>query len=346
MSQNRFNTGQPMVKKGTNNIKKQNQGCCSGDQHADHTHDHNHSHEHDHGHCHHHDASALSPAKFRFVTLLNLIITLAEFVGGILSGSLALLSDAVHNLSDTVSIVISYIAHQLSKKQNDTKRTFGYKRAEVLAAFVNSASLMIICVFLIVEAVKRFYHPEPIQGMIMLIVASIGLISNLLSVVMLHTGSKQNMNIRSAYLHMLGDTVSSVAVILGGIAIVFWKIYWLDPVLTILIALYIAKESLSIVKSSSNIFMQGAPELSLEEIKEELEKIEEIVNVHHVHAWMINENTIHFEAHVDIQDRKVSDLKPIYDKIEKILEEKYGVNHITIQFECGMCENQALINHK
>ncbi len=308
-----------------------------------HTHDHHCNHSHHH---HHHlDPEEVSPAKFRFVTLLNLIITLAEFIGGIVSGSLALLSDAVHNLSDTVSIIISYFAYKISKKDNDLKRTFGYKRAEVIAAFINSTSLIIISGFLLIEAGKRFFAPEEIKGWVMLIVASIGLVSNLISMLLLHTGSKHNMNVRSAYLHMLGDTISSVGVILGGIAIVFWKIYWIDPLITAIIAIYIARESYFIIKSTTHIMMQGAPEISLEEIKKDLTELPEIKNIHHVHAWMINENTFHFEAHVDVNDQKISELNPLYEQIHHILNEKYEINHITIQFECERCENKELIQN-
>jgi cobalt-zinc-cadmium efflux system protein len=324
--------------------------CCSEHYHHEEKHDHHDhsscSHGHDHsGHHHHHiDAELISPARFRFVTLLNLIITLAEFIGGIVSGSLALLSDAVHNLSDTVSIVISYLAYKISKKENDAKRTFGYKRAEVIAAFINATSLIVISVFLIFEAVKRFFNPEPIQGYIMLIVAAIGLLSNFISMLLLHAGSKENMNIRSSYLHMLGDTVSSVGVILGGIAIIYLKIYWIDPLLTIIIALYIAKESLHIIKSTTNIIMQGSPDLSIKDIEKDLTSIPEIINVHHVHTWMINENTIHFEAHIDVKDKMLSELNSLYDQIRVLLSEKYSINHITIQFESDRCENKELLH--
>lgn len=314
---------------------------CSHNPTEDH-HDHQCSHSHHHHH-HHLDPEEVSPAKFRFVTLLNLIITLAEFIGGIVSGSLALLSDAVHNLSDTVSIIISYFAYKISKKDNDLKRTYGYKRAEVIAAFINSTSLIVISGFLLFEAGKRLFEPEEIKGWVMLIVATIGLISNLLSMLLLHTGSKHNMNVRSAYLHMLGDTISSVGVILGGIAIVFWKIYWIDPLITAVIAVYIARESYFIIKSTTNIMMQGAPEISLEEIRNDLTELPEIKNIHHVHTWMINENTFHFEAHIDVNDQKISELNPLYEKIHHILNEKYAINHITIQFECERCENKELL---
>ncbi|HOQ80082.1 MAG TPA: cation diffusion facilitator family transporter [Candidatus Cloacimonadota bacterium] len=307
-----------------------------------HLHDHDHNH-HDHHHHHHIDPEAISPSQFRFVALLNFVITLAEFIGGFLSGSLALVSDAVHNLSDTISIVLSYLAYKISKKTNDHKRTFGYKRAEVIAAFINSTSLIIISVYLLYEAGKRLYNPEEIKGWLMLIVATIGLISNLISMLLLHKSSKHNMNIKSAYLHILGDTISSVGVILGGIAIILWKIYWIDPLVTALIAIYIAKESIGIIKTTSNIIMQGAPNVFLPDIQEDITKIPDVENVHHVHAWMINENTFHFEAHIEVKDKMVSELNPIYDEIRSILTEKYNFNHITIQFECRLCQNKELI---
>ncbi len=323
---------------------KQNESHHHHHECSDHHHSHNDSCEHSHHHHHHVNPAEISPLKFKFVTLLNFIITLAEFIGGIISGSLALLSDAVHNLSDTVSIIISYYAYKISKKNNDNKRTFGYKRAEVIAAFINSTSLIVISGFLLYEAIKRLFVPEEIKGWIMLIVAGIGLISNLISMLLLHTGSKHNMNIRSAYLHMLGDTVSSVGVILGGVAIVFWKIYWIDPLITALIAIYIAKESFSIIKSTANIMMQGAPDISLEAIQKDLTDLPEIINIHHVHTWMINENTYHFEAHIEVNDQKLSEINPLYHKIHHILNEKYSFNHITIQFENERCENRELLN--
>ncbi|MDY0152064.1 MAG: cation diffusion facilitator family transporter [Candidatus Cloacimonas sp.] len=298
-------------------------------------------------HTHTHvEAELISPAKFRFVTLLNLIITIAEFVGGIVSGSLALLSDAVHNLSDTVSILISYFAFKIAKRDNDYKHTFGYQRAEILAAFINATALVVISIFLIYEAIQRFYHPSVIKGYVMLIVASIGLISNFISVLLLHFGSKENINIRSSYLHMLGDTFSSVGVIVGGIAIVIWKVYWIDPIITILVALYIAKESIEIIKTSTHIIMQGAPDISIPNLQKDLEAIEGIDNLHHVHTWMMNDKSVFLEAHIDVPDQMLSQLQPLLENISYILESKYAIDHITIQFECDSCVNKDLVFHK
>lgn len=303
---------------------------------------HSHTHSHDHLHSHA-DPRHMSPGKFRFVTLLNLVITIAEFLGGLVSGSLALLSDAVHNLSDTISIMISYFAFKISKRDHDFSHTFGYHRAEILAAFVNATALLIISIFLIVEAIKRFYSPAEIKGYLMLIVATIGLLANLLSVVLLHRGQKDNINIRSSYLHLMGDTFSSIGVILGGIAIVLWQVYWIDPLITFLVALYIMRESISIIRSSTHIIMQGAPDVSLPDIKRDLEAITGINNVHHAHTWMIDDKSYFFEAHIDVPDQMLSQLDALLAEVQQVLSSGYKIEHVTIQFECDSCRNKDLL---
>lgn len=181
--------------------------------------------KHNHGQTeagHSHEVSTLSGKKIFWVTLLNATITITEIVGGILSGSLALLSDAVHNLSDTIAIALSYYANKIAQKPKDARRTFGYQRAEILSAFVNSSVLLAISILLIIEAFKRWRSPEHIDGTLMIIVALIGLIANFVSVFLLEKDSHQNLNIKSSYLHLLSDTVSSVGVLAGGIAIRLW----------------------------------------------------------------------------------------------------------------------------
>lgn len=300
-------------------------------------------HNHHYGeHSHSHDVSDLSGKKIFWVTLLNATITTAEIIGGILSGSLALLSDAIHNLGDTLSIVLSYCANKISKKPKNSNKTFGYKRAEILSAFINSTALFIVSFWLMFEAYKRFKTPEIIDSKLMLIVAVIGLIANFLSVFLLEKDSHENMNIKSSYLHLMSDTVSSVGVILGGIAIKIWHLTWIDPLITLLISLYILKETWHILKKSIDIFMQASPDLDYESIKKDIEKIENVNNIHHVHAWMINEKIIHFEAHIDVEDIKLSEIEKIYDKIEYTLKEHYGISHITIQPEVNKCYRKEM----
>lgn len=310
---------------------------------SDHNHEHNHEHNHaeaGHDHAdegHKHDVSALSGRKIFWVTLLNATITVAEIVGGILSGSLALLSDAVHNLSDTIAIALSYFANKIAQKPKDARKTFGYKRAEILSAFVNSAVLMGISIVLIYEAIRRLQAPESINGTLMITVALIGLTANLFSVFLLEKDSHQNLNIKSSYLHLLSDTVSSVGVLVGGIAIKLWGFIWIDPIITVLISLYILKETWHVIKTTAEILMQSAAPLDYDAIKKEVESMENVKNIHHVHSWMIDEKTIYFEAHIDMEDMMLSKVEASYDKIEQLLKEKYGVSHVTLQAEVDKC---------
>ena len=283
-----------------------------------------------------------------FTVALNLLITAAEIVGGILSGSLALISDALHNFSDSISIVISYIALKLKFRSNSMKHTFGLKRAEILAAVINSAVMIGICIYLFYEAVQRFMHPEPVKAGIMGIVAAIGLIANFVATLLLRKGAKDSLNIRSAYLHLLSDTISSVAVIAGGIAIAIWNINWIDPLLTVLIGIYIIRESYFILEEAIHILMEGAPlNISIEDIQKEVELFEEVDDIHHIHLWMVGDNDAHLEAHVNVNDMKISESDRLRMKIEKALHDKFGIHHITLQFECNQCEDTGLLGkHK
>ncbi|MDD3058065.1 MAG: cation diffusion facilitator family transporter [Sphaerochaeta sp.] len=291
-------------------------------------------HHHDHAHA---DGFHLSGRKIFWVTVLNATITAAEVVGGLLSGSLALLSDAVHNMSDTFAIALSYVANRMSNRPKDAKRTYGYKRAEILSAFVNASVLLAITVFLVIEAVQRFRSPQSIDGTLMLVVAAIGLAANVFSVFLLERDSHENLNIKSSYLHLLGDTVSSVGVLAGGLVIRLWGQVWVDPVVTILIALYIAKETSSIVQKTVGILMQSSAPLDYEVIKADIEAMDKVKNIHHVHSWMANEKTIHFEAHLDLEDMLLSEVQTVYEEIEEYLVHHHQVSHVTLQAEVDRC---------
>jgi cobalt-zinc-cadmium efflux system protein len=297
---------------------------------------------------HHHSHSDIDPdtsSTRLFITMvLNFLITIVEVIGGLLSGSLSLLSDALHNFSDGISIIISYIAIRLGKQPKSAKYTFGLKRAEILAAVINAGTLIVICFYLFKEAYERFTEPQAIAGGMMIIVASIGLMANVIGTLLLKKGSRNNINIRSAYLHLLGDAFSSVAVIIGGITIYFFQIYWVDPLLTVLISLYILKKSIEIVKETINVLMMGTPEsISLENIQKEIEDIDGINNIHHVHIWRLNERNIHFEAHIDVEDMPVSQTTGLSAIIEEKLKHNYGITHITLQFESDKCETKRLV---
>ena len=298
--------------------------------------------------AHHHARSDISEKNLLIAVVLNFTITAAEFIGGLLSNSLALLSDALHNLGDGIAVLVTYLANRISKKDSNARKTFGYQRIEILAALLNAVFLVAICIFLIVEAARRFHDPEPIKGLIMFIVAGIGLAANLLAVVLLRPDAEKNMNIRAAYLHLLGDTLSSVVVIIGGVLIYFFEIFWIDPLITILISLYIFRETINLLRDSFNILMQSSPkDINLEQIRADLENIEEFQNIHHIHAWNLTENEIHFEAHIDLsEDLMVSKTDQIREKIESLLAGKHHIHHVTLQMEYGCCEDTGMIQHK
>lgn len=310
-------------------------------QHEEHGHE-KHQHE-EHGHEHNHDISGVSGTKLIFIVLLNFIITAAEVVGGLYAGSLSLISDALHNFSDGISFIISYLAIKIADKTKDEKKTFGYKRATILAALVNSSVLIVISIYLFKEAYFKFIDPQKINGEIVIWVAFIGLVANIIGVMLLQNGSKKDMNLKSSYLHLLSDALSSVAVVIGGVLIYYFKIYWIDPVLTILIGLFVMKESLEIVKKAVHILMQGTPEdIDIEEIVEAIQRIENVGRVHHVHAWSLDESNINFEAHINVKDMLVSDTKKILEEIKHELLD-FGINHVTIQFEYDSCDGVDII---
>jgi cobalt-zinc-cadmium efflux system protein len=210
---------------------------------------------------HHHHHHPVSGKNLLLTILLNVIITIAQLIGGIVSGSLALLSDAVHNFSDVLSLVVSYVANWLTRKRKQTlTQTFGYKRAEIVAAFFNAATLIVIAVFLIVEAIGRFTHPQEVSGNIVILLALLGIIANGLGVFFLQKDASHNLNMQSAYLHLLTDMLTSVAVMIGGLLMKYLGWFWIDPVLTMIISIYLIYMSWRIFIESLKILMLFAPD--------------------------------------------------------------------------------------
>lgn len=300
------------------------------------------------GHDHHHHKHTVEGKRLLITVLLNLAITIAEFIGGIFSNSLALVSDAFHNLSDTVAILITYITERISKRASNEKFTFGYKRIQILAAMFNAVTLIAISVFLIFEAWERFNNPQPIKSVLMITVAVVGLLANLVSVLLLKSHKKGNINIKAAYLHLVGDTLSSVAVIIGGILIYFYEIYWVDPLITVLISIYIIKETYVILYDTYKILMQQTPSvIELDDIIEAVTDFKEVKGVHHIHIWNLTDQEVHFEGHIDLcLDLKVSDGQQVVDKIQKLLKEKFNIDHITLQLEYDRCDNKDIIHQE
>lgn len=288
------------------------------------------------GHHHQHQHGQLSGNRLLFSIVLNILITASQVIGGIISGSLALISDAVHNLSDVISLVISYMANLLSNKKKQTlHQTFGFKRAEIIAAFINSSTLIVIAVFLAYEAVKRFSNPQEIASEIVIWLAFIAILGNGLSVILLKKDADHNLNMKAAYLHLITDMLTSVAVLIGGLLMKYYQIYWLDAILTIIISVYLLFMSWSIFIDSLKILMLFAPKhLEIEDIQNEILSVKEIKNIHHVHIWQLNDHDIHFEAHIEFKrDIKLSEFDSICSNVEHILFEKFHINHSNLQPE-------------
>lgn len=298
----------------------------------------------------HHDRTNgdISQKNLLLATLLNFIISFAEIIGGILSNSLALISDAIHNLSDAFAVLIAYISHRVGKKRPDLRRTFGFRRIEILAALFNALVLIGITVYLFYESYHRFLNPEPVRGRIMFIVAAIGFAANLLAVFLLRKDAFKNINVRAAYIHLVGDTLSSVAVIVGSIIIYLWDVSWIDPLITILIGVYILKHAYRILKETVGILMQASPaDIDLMKIKKDIELIPDVVNIHHAHIWNLTDQQVHFECHIDLdKDILLSQVGIIRKQIERILLDRYRISHITIQFEYNVCDDKDLIHNR
>lgn len=279
--------------------------------------------------------------------IINLSISIIEIVGGILSNSIALLSDALHNASDTFAGILTFFTIRLSEKKPNHKFTFGYLRAEILSAFINSSFLLVIALLLIRESIYKFINPAYIKTEIMIPVAIFGLIANGVSVIILHSSSHKNINIRSAYLHLFSDTISSIGVVISSLIIHFFKLYFLDPLFTIIIAVYMLYECYKIIKESTEILLESSPSnININKIEEEILKIGEVENIHHVHVWRLNDNKVLFEAHINIKDISISKSKCIRKEIEKVLEEKFNIDHCTIQFEYQEHLEDCLLHNK
>ncbi|MGB5942526.1 MAG: cation diffusion facilitator family transporter [Leeuwenhoekiella sp.] len=300
-------------------------------------------HHHHHGHDHDH-IKDLSGRKLLISIALNVLITAAQIVGGLISGSLALLSDALHNFSDVLSLVVSYVASRFSKKEASMKRTFGYKRAEIIAAFVNAASLIIVAVYLMFEAVERFRNPEEIGSGLVIWMSILGILANGFSVLLLKKESGNNMNMRSAYLHLLTDMMASVAVLVGGILMYYFNWFWIDSLLTLVISIYLVVMGYDLLKSSFKVLMLFTPEdIKLEDLISEVRRVPLVKNMHHIHIWQLNEDEVHLEAHIDFsEDICLSEFDQILEEIEEIIKQK-GINHINIQPEFDKTDAKDLI---
>ncbi len=291
---------------------------------------------------HNHSAHGTTEKNITISIFLNAIIVAGELTSGILSNSLALISDALHNFSDLISLVLSLVAAKMKSWKANSRKSYGYIRAEIIVAFINSSTLLVIGVYIVYEAVGRLAAPEPVIGKWLIIVAGISFVANALSTYLLHKNSKEDLNAKSAYLHLFYDAVNSLFVVIAGILIYFYQWYILDPIFSIVIGLFIIKSAWDIILETVNILSEGTPkEIDLEEVQKFIEAVPEIKDVHHLHIWTLASNFYALSAHVVIKDQMLSSGYLIIDKLEKELESRFGINHPTFQLEADLTNEQS-----
>ncbi|WP_395057001.1 cation diffusion facilitator family transporter [Flavobacterium sp.] len=284
---------------------------------------------------HNHSHYEVKGKNLLFSIVLNTVITVAQVIGGILSGSLALISDALHNFSDVLTLIFSYIANVLSKRKASLDQTFGYKRAELIAAFVNSITLIVVAIYLIFEALQRFSNPQEIKSNLVIWLSILGIAVNGISALMLKKDAEHNINMKSAYVHLFTDMMASLAVLIGGILMKIYQIYWIDSALTLAIALYLIYVGYDLLKESTKMLMLFTPsDIDIKELVRQVHQISGVNKLHHIHVWHLNDHELHLEAHLDCSDDiKMSEFNILLEKIEAVLLEKFHINHINIQPE-------------
>jgi cobalt-zinc-cadmium efflux system protein len=300
---------------------------------------HGHTHDHEHDHAVNGRRSANGGKKDLLIALaITCLMMVAEVVGGLISNSLALLSDAGHMLIDNIALILSFFAMKFSTMPANSKKTFGFYRLEILAALVNGVTLVLISFYIIYEAYLRILHPQPVHGSLMLTIAVIGLIANVIGAAVLMKHRHANLNIRGAFLHIVGDAAVSVGVIIGGIIIVNTGWYLIDPILSILISCVIIYGSWHLLTESVNILLESAPaHIDVDVVAADIAKIKGVREAYHIHLWTITSGVYALSAHVLIEDQPVSGSRELINEIRSLLSHKFNVLHSTIQLECERC---------
>jgi cobalt-zinc-cadmium efflux system protein len=293
----------------------------------------NHQHHH---HQHHHDVESMGDRRLGFAIGINMLLTVAQIIGGVISGSLSLIADALHNFSDASSLLIAYAARKIGRQPADQFRTFGYKRAEVIAALINLVILVIVGLYLVYEAIWRVFDPQIITGWTVVIVASIALVIDIATAILTYTMSKDSVNIRAAFIHNVSDALSSVGVIIVGSLILLFQWYWTDTLITFLIAGFVLYQAFLLLPDTIHILMEGAPEnISIDEVVQAMEAVQGVANVHHLHLWQLDEHRNALEAHVVIND--FNETENVKQLLKSEIEKTFSITHSTLEFEVVHC---------
>ena len=287
-------------------------------------------------------------ARVFWAVVVNLGLTVAQIIGGVLSGSLALIADAIHNLSDALSLVIAFFARKIARRPASETMAFGYQRAEIVAALINYTTLIVVGLYLIYEAIMRFIEPQAVDGWLVVIIASIALVVDTVTALLTYRLSKQSMNIRAAFLHNVADALGSIAVIVAGTLIILHDWRLIDPLVTLLIAGYILWQSFSEIGAVIRILMLGSPpDLDTQTVLQELQNTKGVAGVHHLHLWQMQEHENALDTHLVIEAGKWRDADATKEAVKQVLNSKFGISHTTIELECAQhaCTGAETIGH-
>ncbi len=290
-------------------------------------------------HTHAHTHAPTTGRKLQLSLWITVAFIFVELAAGIKAHSLALLSDAGHNFTDSLALGLAWFAFYLQAKPPTEQKTFGYLRAGVLAGFVNALTLVVLALFIFYEAYERFLAPSPVEEGIMIAVAAAGLVVNVAVMWALHADSHNDLNIRGAFMHMLGDALSSVGIIIGAVAIYYTRLTWIDPLLSVLIAVLILWSGWDIIREAVNILLEGLPRgISREDVCGAISGVEGVIEVHDLHVWSLSSSSHALSCHTMIDDLPPSESDAILRRINEVLQHRFHIDHTTIQFEHLRCE--------
>lgn len=295
-------------------------------------------------HHHHHHGAEAGDKRVLWAVAVNTLLTVAQIVGGIFAGSLSLVADAIHNFSDAISLGIAFFARRIARRPSDEAMTFGYVRAEIVAALINYTTLIVIGLYLVYEAILRFIEPQPVQGWTIVIIAGIALAVDVATALLTYTLSKGSMNIRAAFLHNVADALGSVGVIVAGTLIILYDWRVVDPIVTLMIAVYILWQAFSEIGGAIRMLMLGTPpDLNVDELITALRTVEGVQSVHHVHVWAIDEQHNALEAHIVVADDVGEQADAVKGRVKTLVRERFGIGHTTLELECASfpCTGEA-----
>ena len=282
--------------------------------------------------------------KFKWAIFLTSVTLVAEILGGIWTNSLALLSDAAHVFLDLFALILSLVAIRLSVLAPTETRTYGWHRIEIFASFINGLTIILIAIGILYEAWDRLFHPVAVNSLPMFVIAAVGLVMNILAALALHSHSKNDLNVHSAFLHVIGDAAASVGVIIGGVIMYFYKLYVLDAVISIGIGCIIFWGAWRILRESVHILLEGVPRgLNMATLVDSMRQVEGVKDIHQLNVWAICSHVIALSAHVEITDQSKKRQAAIIHDLEHLLREKYFITHTTLQAECFDCSTVPVL---